>query len=178
MVRNLPFAKMPRILHSPRANFHTRFVKTMRCSAQLIRSATVNRKIVKFAAAASTVALMVSGCGGNTSTRASTVTVTQSQPAFSTPAWSTSVPPSNTYTSPATTTAAAVITIPDLIGQNAKIAEDQLKALGFTNVELASATPKYQNVFVPANWTVIGIEPAPGTAVNASDDVVVKVTKP
>jgi beta-lactam-binding protein with PASTA domain len=70
------------------------------------------------------------------------------------------------------------LTIPDLTGQNAKIAQNKLKALGFTNVELASATEKYQNVFVPANWTVVGIEPAPGTAVNADDTVVLKVTKP
>ncbi|MCV6967180.1 hypothetical protein BST27_11945 [Mycobacterium intermedium] len=70
------------------------------------------------------------------------------------------------------------ITIPDVIGQNAKIAQNKLKALGFTDVELASATPKYQNVFVPANWTVVGVEPPPGTSVSAADTVVLKVTKP
>jgi beta-lactam-binding protein with PASTA domain len=88
-----------------------------------------------------------------------------------------SAEPSNTYAAAAPTTA-ATITIPDLVGMNAKIAEDKLKALGLTNVELASATSKYQNVFVPANWTVVGIEPAPGTSINPGDDVVVKVTKP
>ena len=67
---------------------------------------------------------------------------------------------------------------PDLTGQNAKIAQNKLKTMGFTNVELASATPKYQNVFVPANRTVVSIEPAPGTTVDASDAVVLKVTKP
>lgn len=137
-----------------------------------------------FAAAVSMVASTVAACGGNTSSPASTVTITQTQPASSAPAWATrapslktSVEPSNTYAAPAPTTDAA-ITIPDLIGQNAKIAQNKLTALGFTNIELASATPKYQNVFVPANWTVVGIEPAPGTAVNAGDTVVVKVTKP
>jgi beta-lactam-binding protein with PASTA domain len=74
--------------------------------------------------------------------------------------------------------ATAAITIPNLIGMNAKIAEDKLKALGLTNVTLASATAKYQNVFVAANWTVVGIEPAAGTSVAAGDTVVVKVTKP
>jgi hypothetical protein len=133
-----------------------------------------------------TVASTVAACGGGTtSSPASTVTITQTQPASSAPAWATSAPsvstivkPSNTYAAPAPATDAA-ITIPDLIGQNAKkIAQNKLMALGLTNIELASATPKYQNVFVPANWTVVGIEPAPGTAVNAGDTVVVKVTKP
>jgi beta-lactam-binding protein with PASTA domain len=73
---------------------------------------------------------------------------------------------------------ASSITIPDLTGQNAKIAENKLEALGITDVEFASATPKYQNVFAPANWTVVSIEPAPGTAVSSSDTVVLKVTKP
>jgi beta-lactam-binding protein with PASTA domain len=73
---------------------------------------------------------------------------------------------------------ASSITIPDLTGQNAKIAENKLEALGITDVEFASATSKYQNVFAPANWTVVSIEPAPGTAVSSSDTVVLKVTKP
>ncbi len=84
----------------------------------------------------------------------------------------------NTSLDAAGTAAATSITIPDLTGQNAKIAEDKLEALGLTNVTLASATSKYQNVFAPANWTVVGIEPAPGTSVNSSDTVVLKVTKP
>jgi beta-lactam-binding protein with PASTA domain len=105
------------------------------------------------------------------------VTVTKSAP--NVPSWTASAP-SSIATAPSTATQAASgqITIPDLTGQNAKIAEDKLEALGFTNVELASATSKYQNVFVPANWTVVGIEPPAGTTVNAGDTVVVKVTKP
>jgi hypothetical protein len=84
------------------------------------------------------------------------------------------------FSSPETTSpvASAPITIPDLTGENAKIAENRLKALGFIDVDLVSATEKYQNVFVPANWTVVAIEPAPGTTVNASDTVILKVTKP
>jgi len=159
---------------------------TLSRASAALRSPTVNGKRLQFATAISTVALTVAACGGGTtSSPPSTVTVTQTtQAASSAPALATSAPslspsaePSNTYAAQAPTTAAA-ITIPDLIGQNAKIAEDKLKALGFTNVELASATSKYQNVFVPANWTVVGIEPAPGTSVSPGDDVVVKVTKP
>lgn len=73
---------------------------------------------------------------------------------------------------------ASTITIPDLTGQNAKIAENKLQQLGLTNIDFASATPKYQNVFAPANWTVVGIEPSPGTTVNSTDMVILKVTKP
>jgi beta-lactam-binding protein with PASTA domain len=73
---------------------------------------------------------------------------------------------------------ATSITIPDLTGQNAKIAENKLTALGIADVEFASATTKYQNVFSPANWTVVSIEPAPGTTVSSTDTVVLKVTKP
>jgi beta-lactam-binding protein with PASTA domain len=73
---------------------------------------------------------------------------------------------------------ATSITIPDLTGQNAKIAENKLTSLGISDVEFASATPKYQNVFSPANWTVVSIEPAPGTTVSSTDTVVLKVTKP
>ena len=71
------------------------------------------------------------------------------------------------------------ITIPDITeGTNAAIAQSKLEALGLTNVELASANPDYTNVFLPKNWTVVSIEPAPGTSVQAGDTVIVKVTKP
>jgi hypothetical protein len=135
------------------------------------------RKTAQFAAAVCAVVLTVAACGGNTASAPSTVTVTKTEPSF--PSWTASAPSSFASAPPTTSKAASgPITIPDLTGQNAKIAENKLRALGFTDVELASATPKYQNVFVPANWTVVGIEPAPGTAVNAGDTVVVKVTKP
>ena len=78
----------------------------------------------------------------------------------------------------APTATASSITIPDLTGQNAKIAEDKLEALGLTNVTLASANPKYTMVLAPENWKVVSIEPTPGTAVSSNDDVIVKVTKP
>jgi beta-lactam-binding protein with PASTA domain len=73
---------------------------------------------------------------------------------------------------------ASSITIPDLTGQNAKIAEDKLEALGLTNVTLSSATTKYTMVLAPENWKVVSIEPTPGSAVSSNDDVILKVTKP
>jgi beta-lactam-binding protein with PASTA domain len=78
----------------------------------------------------------------------------------------------------ATASASGSITIPDVTGQNGKIAEQKLEDLGLTNVELSSANPKYSMVLLPANWTVVSIDPPPGTSVSAGDAVVVKVTKP
>jgi beta-lactam-binding protein with PASTA domain len=72
----------------------------------------------------------------------------------------------------------ATLTIPDVVNQNARVAQAKLTNLGFTNVDFASATTKYQNVFNPSNWTVVGVEPAVGTAVAAGDPVILKVTKP
>jgi hypothetical protein len=127
--------------------------------------------MTQFAIAACAVVLTVASCGANTASPPSTVTVTKSE--SSVPSWNASAAPSSTTSPPAS----GPLTIPDLTGQNAKIAQNKLKSMGFTNVDLASATPKYQNVFVPANWTVVGIEPAPGTTVDAGDTVVLKVTK-
>ena len=73
--------------------------------------------------------------------------------------------------------AAAQITIPDVAGQNAERIQKHLEALGLTDVSLSSANPKYSMVLLPENWTVVSIEPAPGTAVSADEPVVVKVTK-
>jgi hypothetical protein len=137
----------------------------------------VNRKTAAIAVSIFAVALTIVACGSNTASPPSTVTVTQSQTSL--PSW-TATAPSSVVTSPEATTpvASGPITVPDLTGENAKIAENKLKALGFTDVELASATSKYQNVFVPANWTVVGIEPDPGTTINGGDTVILKVTKP
>jgi len=69
------------------------------------------------------------------------------------------------------------ITIPEVAGQNAEIVRKKLETLGLTDVSLASATPKYSVVLLASNWTVVSIEPAPGTVVNSGDPVVVKATK-
>src|SRR5262249_53603678 len=55
---------------------------------------TMRKFIIRslFAAAVSAVASTVAACGGNTSSPASTVTITQTQPASSAPAWATRAP--------------------------------------------------------------------------------------
>ena len=75
--------------------------------------------------------------------------------------------------SPSTT-----LTIPDVVNMNARVAQAKLTNMGFADVDFASATSKYQNVFNPSNWTVIGVEPSVGSSASANDPVVLKVTKP
>jgi PASTA domain-containing protein len=70
------------------------------------------------------------------------------------------------------------IALPDVVGQNAKTATEQLQLLGLANVELSSANPAYQMVIVRSNWTVVSTSPAPCTPVKPNDHVVLKVTKP
>ena len=84
-----------------------------------------------------------------------------------------------TVSAPAPVPAAVTnVTIPDLTGQNAEIAQKKLAALGLTDVVMASANPEYSMVILAQNWTVVSVEPGPGTTVKSSDPVVLKVTKP
>jgi beta-lactam-binding protein with PASTA domain len=69
------------------------------------------------------------------------------------------------------------ITLPEVTGQNAEIVYKKLEKLGLTDVTLSSANPKYSMVLNYSNWTVVSIDPAAGTSVDADDPVVVKVTK-
>ena len=124
--------------------------------------------------AAGLAATLIASCGTKPTSPA-TVTVTQpasaptSAPAF---APEPAAPPSSAAAS------AAQITIPDLTGENAEIAQSKLEGLGLTKVELSSSNPKYSMVLVPSNWTVTSIDPPPGSQVSANDPVIVKVTKP
>jgi hypothetical protein len=70
------------------------------------------------------------------------------------------------------------ITLPDVVGQNAKAASEQLNQLGLLNVQLTSANPNYNMVLVAANWTVVSTNPAPCSAITRHDHVVLHVTKP
>jgi hypothetical protein len=72
---------------------------------------------------------------------------------------------------------AAVVSMPDLVGQNAGGVEATLKGLGLTGVELASANPEYKSVWVASNWTVVSTDPGPGCSVSPAQHVTVYVTK-
>ena len=129
---------------------------------------------VRVAGSVCAIALIAAACGSTNTSNPSTVTVTK--PASTVP--SAAGAPSVGSSAPSTASAPGSITIPDVTGQNGKIAEQKLEDLGLTNVELSSANQKYSMVLLPANWTVVSIDPPPGTSVSAGDAVVVKVTKP
>jgi beta-lactam-binding protein with PASTA domain len=109
--------------------------------------------------ALATALLPLAACTSQTAQPPSTVTVTASSPGKS-------------------AAASAPVTLPDFTNQNAEIARNKLENLGLTDVKLTSANPKYTFVIQAANWTVVSMEPPPGTVVQPSDPVIVKVTKP
>jgi hypothetical protein len=121
--------------------------------------------ITRFAGIAAIAAAMVSGCGSTTTAPPVTVTQTTVAQAPSPVATTTEAP------------APVHVTIPEVTGQNAEIVRKNLEDLGLTDVNLSSANPMYSVVVLASNWTVVSIEPAPGTLVNADDPIVVKVTK-
>jgi beta-lactam-binding protein with PASTA domain len=81
-------------------------------------------------------------------------------------------------TDAATTSAAPVqATVPDVTGQNLRIAMDKLEQAGFTNVTPASVDPEASLVVNAANWTVKSQEPAAGTKALTSDTIVLNAVK-
>jgi len=69
------------------------------------------------------------------------------------------------------------ITLPDLVGLNAQVAEDQLKSLGLKD-SMSSANPNYKMVLAAKNWKVVSMEPAAGCNVAPDSEVDLAVTKP
>src|SRR2546426_183497 len=47
----------------------------------------------------------------------------------------------------------AIATVPDVVGHNAAVAQDELKRAGFTNVDLGTVDG-HKFVALPQNWTV------------------------
>lgn len=56
----------------------------------------------------------------------------------------------------------ALLTVPDVVGQNAAVARDDLHKLGFTNVDLGTVDGR-RVVVLPQNWTVKAQSAEPGT---------------
>lgn len=110
--------------------------------------------------------LLLGGCGGP-SAAPPVATVTVQAPA-----------PAPAALAPAAPVAPSTVTLPDVVGQNGAIAEDTLRSLGLTKVEMAAdATSGRQVVLSPANWTVTKIEPKAGTEVRSDQTIVVTMTK-
>ncbi|WP_306208448.1 PASTA domain-containing protein [Actinoplanes sp. RD1] len=60
--------------------------------------------------------------------------------------------------------------MPDLRHENAAVAEEQLRALGFTNVSLGTRNDSW--VVLPESWTVLTQSAAPGRRL-ATDALIV-----
>lgn len=73
--------------------------------------------------------------------------------------------------------ASNLLTVPDVRGQDGATVRTALEELGLTDVSLSSANPKYDVVMLAANWVAVGIEPPPGTVIDSTHPVVVKVYK-
>lgn len=111
------------------------------------------------------LALFALGCG-----------MRPTQPAQPAPTLATTE--ATTPTVAATTAAAAptspaptLVTMPNVVGVNAAVAEDQLKRLGFTNIQFGTVDG-HSFVALPQNWTVKTQSAKAGTQV-MSDTVVV-----
>lgn len=59
------------------------------------------------------------------------------------------------------TSTPALLTMPDVVGQNAAVASDELNLLGFTNIDLGTVDGR-RIVVLPQNWTVKTQSAKPG----------------
>ncbi|HZA15756.1 MAG TPA: PASTA domain-containing protein, partial [Pseudonocardiaceae bacterium] len=79
---------------------------------------------------------------------------------------------------PAAPAAPSIVTLPNVVGQNGAIAEDTLRSLGLTKIQMAADAASGREVVLnPANWTVTKIEPTAGTQIRSDQTVVVTMTK-
>jgi hypothetical protein len=72
---------------------------------------------------------------------------------------------------PSPSPSAALITVPNVVGQNAAVALDKLKNLGFTDIDLGTVDGRLL-VLLPANWTVKTQSAVPGTRLAADAKIV------
>jgi len=67
--------------------------------------------------------------------------------------------------------------IPNLVGLNAAVAEDQLQKLGFSNIDFGSVDRYESVVLMPSNWTIAQQSAAPGTTAPLDQLIVLSCTK-
>lgn len=91
-----------------------------------------------------------------------------------------------TNTPPVPTTAAtdangnnAKLVVPgDLIGKNAKLADDEIRKTGFVNINYGSTdTTATVDPTHLADWTVTKVDPAGGALAQSNDNIVITVAK-
>jgi PASTA domain len=83
-----------------------------------------------------------------------------------------SSPPPPQYTPAVTTTTTpTLLTVPDVVGQNAAVAADRLKKAGFTNVGFGTVDGRAA-VVLPENWSVKTQSAQPGDHLPADAKIV------
>lgn len=85
--------------------------------------------------------------------------------------------PASASASPSASPQPKVATVPNLVGQNAAVAKDQLSKLGFKDVELGSKDADNRIVILPENWTVTTQSTAAGSQVLTDVLIVLGCTK-
>lgn len=70
-----------------------------------------------------------------------------------------------------------VLTVPDVRGDNAAVAADELSAAGYKNVDFGSVDPFHKIVILPQDWEVESQSATPGTHLDADRLIVLSVTK-
>ncbi len=84
--------------------------------------------------------------------------------------------PAGTPVAPPPPTNSAVV--PNMVGLNAAVAGDQLKRLGFKNIQYASGDKRYKLVILPENWSVTKQSATAGTALAKDSLIVLTCVKP
>jgi beta-lactam-binding protein with PASTA domain len=69
-----------------------------------------------------------------------------------------------------------LITVPNVVGENAAVAVDQLKKLGFTNIDLGTVDG-HRLVVLPQNWTVKAQSAKAGENLAADAKIVLGCTR-
>lgn len=67
--------------------------------------------------------------------------------------------------------------MPDLVGENAAVADDRLRKLGFTNIQFGSQDENDTVVLLLANWTVTKQSTKAGMKVPVDTLIVLTCTK-
>ncbi|MCM0675324.1 PASTA domain-containing protein [Micromonospora phytophila] len=144
--------------------------------------------------AASAVALLVGCCGGvaigqnmgesdpkpaaaaSVPVATPTSTAPTAPPVSATTPATSSAPPVPPVASP-TSTAPATVAMPNVVGQNAAVAADQLRKLGFTDIQYGSQDETDTVVLLASNWTVAKQSTKAGSKVPIDTLIVLTCTK-
>ncbi|RZU53216.1 PASTA domain-containing protein [Krasilnikovia cinnamomea] len=73
--------------------------------------------------------------------------------------------------SPAPTTSSAILTMPDVVGENAAVAVDELQTLGFKSIDLGTVDGRWM-VILPQNWRVQTQSAKAGTRLASESKIV------